>query len=178
MKKNLIIVLILCYCFSCQDADDDTFDHTTNQHFSCMFNDELIEFESDDIVARGSDIGGGITFGIEGSKFPDNSVADKLTIVVLGDNASLRTYESSNGCPAYDNICALIAYADFNGNESLEFYTSAAMNETTATIQFEEINLEKDGYFKATFHGKLVNEDTGEFANITNGKFEVEIIYN
>lgn len=164
------ILLSICSCGENDNPDPGTFD--TN--FSCTFNGILLECGETTIESNAQDIGV-FLLGVNG--FYDFSTTESFSLgfsIIGNELFDMGPYETSGVCELPTTCVSMTVNRgnDTNGNP-IQF-SAGNIDNATINVDFEQLNFEDKGYVKAKFNGTLINEVTGETAQV-NGQFEITI---
>lgn len=164
------VLATISSCSKSEDSDPSIFD----VNFSCFFDGELLECGETTIESDAQDIG---VFLLRVSGFYDFSTTENFSLgfSILGNELfDMGPYETISAC-GLSTTCVNMTVNRGNDSSGNPIRFSAGdVDGSRILVDFEELNFEDRGYAKAGFDGTLINEVTGETAQV-NGQFEVRI---
>ncbi len=99
------------------------------------------------------------------------SFSDSFFIFVdMGSSNTELSYQSEGECQS--GPCHFFQFIKDEDDDNEVYLTSGDAEGTEMIINFEILDYREGGRVKGTFSGVMINEDTGELLDLTNGSFD------
>lgn len=180
MKTNLIIFSMLLSVFvlsSCKD-NSGLLSNISEGTLSAKIDGKKFK-PSVSPAAVCSDVFGGKLFSMTGVSLPGVGKDQILTLIFTGESLELfeDTYVMEGECDDNENFCAFIGFENGATGQDDNFYSAGSGWEgTSLTINFTAIDLRPGGKAKGTFSGRIYDENNDTYYEVTDGKFNLDIV--
>ncbi len=178
--KNLIPLLLALLLFSCSKDEETTGDGDGGNElgtFSAIVDGTALSSSS--VTASIFDEAGtqrkGLT--ILGIETLGSTTSRTLTLTFSLDpmeTLEAKNYQFTDCLETVSPICGWLLYVDLSDG-----FTAASLDSDEggmSTVTISDIDFQAGGFIKGTFSGVIINEDSLDPINVTDGKFNVKIL--
>ena len=185
MKINSLLLLSFLFLFACGKDDDTSPEDSSNipvGTFSAKIDGELMDSPTSAsavLSVLDTSILNTALFQLNGADVYTSGLFKNMIILFSAETLDLSedTYTWNGACNA-TALCPQLIYAQTgNSQDDSDTFTNGTnAAEGNLTITFTDLDFQVGGHAKGTFSGRLYEEDNQTYREVTEGKFNLDIL--